>query len=794
MYPVAPLKWYSLAFVSRWSYAIAVFLVLGISGCGGGGGTTGTTAGGGNTNGGGISASQLTQAAQAAKLSVSVSSASNTATLSWVDSMPVGTVYDIQVQAADGSFATVASVAASGTGNALTWSQPISATTVYQVSVTYQGQVYLLSTVTIAQTSVTATVSSLPPTIVITPATSPITGTVVLSVSGLSSFTSIAWYCDTTALGSTGAAFSWNTGGVANGTHLLTAIVQISGGSSITISQQIVTANTNLTVNASVVGNSGTVYLNASASSTAGIASVSAVLNGTSLGSLTSPNACTSFCAGVNNVYQFTINGSALGSGSYSAVVTATDTTGASVSQTVTVNIANPPVLTITAPIDGAYINGTGNLVLNGTATSDRSGAVTVSASLGALPLSVNLGTGGSFTSSLSLSGLPSGSYTLTVNATDSGSITSTKQLSLVISSSSQTTYAPAGTLGSGVQMLSANGGSLLIRAADGSFRVVNPSGTSHVLLAGATAVAYVAGWELNGGNVWAYGVGPDCTNYWCIYQWDSNGVQHNLSNADPYARNGANYDVHVIAHDGYAVWTDDLVRYTVYNLASNTYAGITLPSNISRPGNWNYDFYVANGNLTFFYWGEDGGAGTASNAVFDVFSWSSGSNTSTQITNQGMRNIYTQTDGATVAWQQTPASGSSNGLFSLISMPVASLSPQTVTDNALAFYLNAGVLAWTEASVSVGSLGMSTTTITAIKAMVAGTVNTITTDKTASLIASSGGDVVYTAGNKLYAWNSTSQSSSLLSDAIPAQMQITAKTLYCTQGNVGTLYVVPLP
>lgn len=722
--------------------------------------------------------------------------ATSTAQLSWVDSMPAGTVYQVQTEGSGANYATVGTLTASGTGTELSWQQTISATTVYRVEASYQGQTYDLDTLA-QQTTVTATLPSVAPAIVLNPSGSPLTGTVDLSVSGLSATDSVNWYCDTTSIGTSSTApLAWNSSAVANGTHVLIAIVQISADSSITIREQIVTSNSGLTITASAAGSSGTVELDVSASAFAGIGSVSATLDGHALGTLSSPNACSRYCTGANTIYQFPIDATAVGSGTHTAVVTATDTLGASRSLTLSVVIQNPPALSVTSPVDGAYIDGSGNLVLNGTATSDVSGGVTVTAALGALPLSVNQGTGGVFASSFSLAGLPAGSYTLTVTAKDSAGVGTTRQLTIVVASAAQTTYTPLTTLGSGAQLLAVDGGSAVVMGGDGTFHMMDPATGSNVLLSGANAISYITGWQLNGGYAYAYGQGANCNGY-CIYQWDSAGNQVNLSMLNPYDASKPSgswvNDEHEVAHDGYVVWIEGSNAYTVYDVATKAYTVFNTPANISVLGNWNYDFYVSGGNLTFFYWGEDGGLGTASSAVFDVYSWSSATGTSTQLTSGSMRNIYTQTDGVNVAWQQTPASGSSNGLYSLVEMPVVGGTPQVVSTTVQNSRLASGVLAWTDAAVSTTAYG-SSTAVTALKAIASGVTSTISTASGVSLVAVGGGDVVYAAGGKLYAWNAASMTSSLISDAVPSQMMLTGKELYFTVGTDEALYAVALP
>ena len=385
-------------------------LLLAACGGGGGGGTAAVTSPSAATP-------DYAKLAAAAQITASLNLGSNTVQLSWLDVFPAGSTYSIQSVGSDGTVLTLATQAASGTNNALAWSQVVASSKTYAMSATNaQGQNYQLATSTGSQT-VAVTIPSSPPLLSVA---ANLTGTTLLTLDKSFAYPSVSWFCDTALIGTgigLGNNLSWNTATATNGQHLLLAVITLSDSSTVTLRQQVNVSNSNLVVNASASGTSGSVAIDVTASSNFPITTVSATLDGRSLGVLTAPNACSKFCSGTNNIYQFNINSVSAGSGSHSVVATATDSSGASQTTTIALPISNPPVLLLSSPPDGSFINGVLNI--SGSMSSDKTGAVTVTAFLGSLPILLTQSSA-AFSGSFSLAGLPAGPYMLTVNAKDS--------------------------------------------------------------------------------------------------------------------------------------------------------------------------------------------------------------------------------------------------------------------------------------------------------------------------------------------------------------------------------------
>jgi hypothetical protein len=640
----------------------------------------------------------------------------------------------------------------------------------------------------------TVTITAIPanaPSIVVDRA-EPLAGTVTLSLSKAVTGT-VTWFVDLRQVG-TGPTLSWNTSTVSNGSHLLIARVQPSAdAAAYEIRRTVNVSNSSITVSTSVSGTTGTIAVDAIPGSPFGITSVSAAFDGVPAGTLTAPNACASrFGCGTNNAYRFNVDAAAAKSGNHTMVFTITDGSGATQTVSVPVPIANPPVLSLNAPAEGAFVFGT--LQVSGTATSDKAGAVTVTARLGDLQFLQT--TSSPFAASYDVSGLAPGAYTLTVRASDNGNLATQVQRTVIVTTSASLAYSPVFTLPAGGQLLAAEGSRVLYSAADGAVRMRDLSGASDVALAGSATIQYVTGWRLSAGRAYAYGKGADCVLY-CIYQWGTDGSVANLTNPNPFSRasnigGGWAYDQHPVARDGYVVWVNDKAadtgaatsatgRYTVFDVQAGTYARVGVPAGVNYLGNWNYDFAVTGGVLHFWFWGQTGGEGTSSS--FDVFRWRSDTGVSARVTSGGARNIYTQTDGVRAAWQQSPVGGNAGDTFTLVSQPLAGGATTTWSSSATSFLLREGLLAWVE----TGAGGAR-----ALKAATTAQVYTLSSLSTAALLAVGGGQVAYAQQGKVHTFDGASGQSRLRVDALPGgAVFITGGALVFSIG--GSVYRVAL-
>lgn len=771
--------------LSSWLAGLMMATALALSACGGGGGTGSTDSGNGTINP--TPPVDLSALAATAQLTASYAQDTRVASLSWKDTLPQGTQYQVQTQSPNGSFATLETVAGAGGGGApLSWTGPVTQTTTFRVQAQpASGSAVTLQTVQ-KQNTVQVSVPSASPAIAIS-TTEPVSGTVQLSIEDQFQYPGVSWYVDTRLIGqgaaSPGNPINWNTSSETNEPHLVIARIQTSTDSYTDVRRTVQVSNVNLALTASVSGTSGTINVDVSTSSPNGIARVEASFDGTPLPSLTEPNACSRYCSS-NNLYRFTVDAATAGSGDHSMSITAVDRQNNRKTITVAVPVNNKPGLTVSAPVDGALVYGT--LQVSGTATSDKSGTVTTTASLGELQF-MNT-TAANFAGSLDLSGLPAKTYTLTVSSRDSSGATTVVQRSVTVTSGPTLAYTPILNMGTGGQLLAADGVQLLYRNGAESYRLRNTQTGTEVSLTGASTVANATDWQVSAGRVYVQGKDSDCV-VTCIYQWSENGSRRNLTLANPYSTTssvggGYFYDLNPVAKGDYVIWVNwagtNSGHYTVYTRSTDSFAKIDKPAGVNYVGNTDYDATVAGGVLRFFYWGQTGGSGTSSN--FDVYRWDASSNTSTKLSTVSARNIYPQTDGVDVIWQQSPV-GTSESTSTLVSQAIAGGSSATLASNATSLKAADGVVSWLE----------TTTSSRTLKARYAGLVRTLSSLSTASLYGTSGGHVVFAEQGKLYTWNANSNSTTLRLDTTPGQVITSGGYLYFVLGNGQTVYRVGL-
>ena len=176
-------------------------------------------------------------------------------------------------------------------------------------------------------------------------------------------------------------------------------------------------------VNGATVG--GTVTVTANATDNVGITGLQFQLDGANV-----PGSAT--VAG--QVYSYSWNSKSAANGTHTLTAIATDTAGntATSSVTVTVNNTTPPVVTITAPANGAAVSGTVTVTANAT---DNVGVSGVQFTLDGANLgSVVTGAGPTYSYSWNTSGVANGSHTLGAVATDTTGNTATSSVSVTVS------------------------------------------------------------------------------------------------------------------------------------------------------------------------------------------------------------------------------------------------------------------------------------------------------------------------------------------------------------------------
>ena len=611
-----------------------------------------------------------------------------------------------------------------------------------------------------------------PPAVTETPVivvgtTEPLEGTVRLSLSGTASG-SVTWFVDSRLLGTGNAndqqSIQWTTTGVADGNHLLQAVWTRTDSSPLELRRTVQVANPTLTLNPSVSGVTGTIAVNVRAASAYGVRSVSARFDGQDLGTLTQPNACSRFCSGGNDLYRFTVDAAVAGTGAHTMVITGIDNNGSTRSASVSVPIDNAPVLNLTAPANGVFVHGL--LRVQGTVSSDKPGAVTVTAQLNDITFLTT--TASAYLGSYDLSGFTAGPYTLTVRATDSTGKVTQNQRTVLVTSTAALAYTPLFSLPAGGQLLGAETDIVLYQAGAGGPMVLRRLSTgTEATLEQSAAIQYVRGWKLDGGRVVAFGSGQDCAPSYCVYLWNSAGTITNLTPRAPGA--SVIYHQHPVLRGDWLVWSYGIgvsTSHQAYQLSTGRLFQVASDASLNYAGNWNYDFRVDQDAMEFWFWGNSGGEGVQSR--FDVYRWRSDTGLTTRITQDGFRNVYTRVSADRVAWERSPVGGNADGSFEVMATTGADSTPRSVSPRAVRLLLADGIVAWEELAGTTSTSGRS------VRAQANGMTTTLSTLTGAHLLAVSPGQVIYAEDGKVYRWNSAQRVSTVRMEASPSQVFVT--------------------
>lgn len=795
----------------RWLVWLSVSLVVALLllGCGGGGAADTDTPTPSTP-----SATELAQAANA-QLSATLLSDTHRVNLAWIDTVTNASAYRVERQQSTTQWSPVQTVPSQGGSGQLTTDTAVDTQGTYRVVAVLASHTVVLRTGSGAESVVVQT-GATPPSHDSTPLDAawlasvgiqlgandalvePVRGTVPLSLSGPAGWVpkSVRWFVDLQSLSSagsaeTGFATQWNTQGLVNGPHLITARVEVQTDSFIEWRRTVQTEAITVAASISVLGTQGVVSVRVMASSAHGVASVHTVLSGasgsTDLGTLTAPNGCFSGPCTSLNTFVYSVDTRTRPAGSYTLTSTVTDTRGDTVTATKTVNFANPPVLTIAQPRDGQWVHG--DVLIEGSSSSERS--VSTQITLGNVPVITS--TTRDWSTRYSLASLPAGYYVLTVRATDAQGLSTTQKRTILVMSDPAMAQAPLFEMGTNARLIAAQGGELLWQAGDGTVNRRKANG-DNVEMSGSSGLFYASGWQLDQGHVVAYGQANDCALFVCVYAWGPDGQRRNLS---ALVSGGRSYDQHPVLRYPWVMWIADH-RYALQHL--NPPAGAVAQYLIEKPvsvtgvlGNWQFDLAVspqanAPDALTAFFWGTLSTSGNPTGPRADVFRWHSSSPSAQALTASEATEVYVQTDGQRVAWQKR-APGSVDAPYLLQVAPATATTASavsTLSTEMTRFVLKNGLLAWHE-GLSGAVTGQRLMLNTGTESI------TLSTDRTASLLAVAGRSVLWAENSKLYAWRADTGKRVLL-DVVTASLVSDGIAVYLRTGELGTVYRLALP
>jgi hypothetical protein len=724
--------------------------------------------------------------AQAAALVGHYDPVAHMLTLTWSDAWSAGTGFQIEQQQADGTWSKIDAVP--GGDRYISWNRSVTTAAKFRVAAVEGG--YNTPLVTVGgQKEIDVTPPAQAPSIVIGPA-QPISVPGDLSIAGGVTYRQVSYSVDGTTIGSTiigpDYLFTLVPQGFVAGAHQLQATLEVSPDLYFVLKEQVQLAGYELAVNFQMSnpgmypGDPGYLEVQAQASSDFGIISVEALQDGTSLGVLTAPNGCSKYCAisgtgGTPDKYVFATNTITAGSGTHLITVKATDGNGKTgvVIQYVVYN--NPPILNVSAPFDGALVNG--SFVLTGSASTDKSGGLTTVATFNGTQILNSTNT--SFSTSYSVASMAPGTYTLVVTSTDAQGTATTVKETVTVTSAPALVFAPLATLGPGGRALAAEGPTVLVFMADGSYHL--RSGSTDTALQNVPTLH--GNWILSNGNVFN---DQSVADY-----WSPDGTHHDLA-----ALAGSNANDQLLAvHWPWLLFSRNTApgalgytsSYMFYNMSTAANIAVALPAGaltVERVG----DFYLTpGGSLEFYYFAVIAAQSDG------LFRWEQGTGTSTRATTSTWPGAFgVLTDGQRVAWWVAAYPGAGASQCSVISLDIASNVETAVSTTAVCGpprgsqsgpFLTEGWLSWQEKSVSGGGVKVSD-----------GTSTSALSNRLSSILYGSGkGYVLFEDNGTLQYWNAANGSKTLF-DGSPGQALFSGRTAYFTTGATQVLYSVTLP
>jgi hypothetical protein len=500
------------------------------------------------------------------------------------------------------------------------------------------------------------------------------------------------------------------------------------------------------------------------------------------------------------NAYVFAVDTRSAGSGTHVITAQASDGNGQTARAQISASFANPPQLSLSQPTDGQWV--AGNLDVAGTTASDKTGTLTTTATLGSVPvLSTTSSTWGT---RYSLAGVPVGSYTLTVRSTDAQGQSTTVQRSITVVASADQVQSPLFAVGSDGRLLAAQGGELLVQQASGAvqLRTGTVPSTTGVELAGAADIRYASGWQLDQSHVVAFGQGPDCASplFVCAYVWGPDGTRTNLSATVAGSRS---YDQHPALRYPWVMWINQFTAsgstYTVRHLPTGQNFTIAQPASVTGTlGNWQFDVALANpsqpdAGVLAFFWGTLSASGVGPRA--DIYRWDATSQATQRLTDADSQQVYVQTDGERVAWQQR-AAGSVDAPYTLRTSPAGSAgssggSPiSSLSTTMTRFVLKDGVLAWMEGDTLTGQRLMAHV---ASGTGASASPYTLSALSGSNLVGVGGGAVVWTENGQLFSWRPAT-GRRLLHPTTPGSVLVDGPSAYLTSGTSQAVYRVAVP
>ena len=232
----------------------------------------------------------------------------------------------------------------------------------------------------------------------------------------------VIYYIDTKRIGESSVKpnfpLSINTATYTNGNHRLDNELKIDDSSYITFYTPISTYNTNLNLSLRLGATTGIIPIIATASSKESLNGVRLYLDNQLVADIKEKNYCSSLrygCGDTNDSYKWDWNSTNYSPATYAIRAEVSDSGGESLTKEITHLLNNPPVITVTSPLNESVVGNT--LLINGSVSDDQNDT-TVTIKVGSQ--TIYSSKTNNFSTSYVMSGLAEKIYTVEIKATDS--------------------------------------------------------------------------------------------------------------------------------------------------------------------------------------------------------------------------------------------------------------------------------------------------------------------------------------------------------------------------------------
>jgi hypothetical protein len=682
--------------------------------------------------------------ARSSDVALTFAAATQEVKISWRDAFDNETGYRVETRGASATWQTAEALpAAPVTGVPYTWARTIDQSATYRV-VTDRGDydVPLERLPGLSELPVDFSAIS-HPTIGLDQ-NEPVRETAQVSTVGVATARSVAYFIDGAAIATATTApdfsVAWDTAGVTDGPHLLLATIELDTAVFVELRRGVDVDNPNVAVGVIEVfeNPNGVWRFEATASSDVGIQRVEFFVGSQPIGIATSPSPSGS------NHWSILFDTRTLPVGTAPLKVVAIDNLGDQAEQRRDILIDNAPILTLSSPADGRIVSAHGSLQLRGTVTDDVPGA-RVKAFLGDLLILET--TDSAPATDYPLSGFPPREYTITVQVTDSAGHVVVERRSVVLTGTSFT-YQFVDSYPEGTALLATDAGDLLYRLPNGPVRRRSATSTDIELEGSAelrplafTDSQGIGSWDMSGNFV--TGVGSSTAPTIALY--DASGTRQPVppTSVDVFLRSFLEGPWFISGRQPINV--TNLLTADVYTVNGQLFRGSAFSS--------------APGSEKLFFTRDTAAVG--SSTVVDLFAYRLADSSVVQLSGGDARHLFPVADDTRVAWRRVAFSDSLDEVpFSLVVAPASNPTSATIKSTTTHRYdVKDGLLVWLE----------ETSNALALQVDDGNSTETIASNASTKLFATSDGQVIFGENGKLYVWSKAGERQLLL-DALPRQ------------------------